>query len=112
VCGVIDGVAQWIYNGTFYVNGSVVIENDVLVVGDLVVSSEGNMQLQDGAVVFVTGCPSISGSLSLTLMAEELAELESTGQLNRTVIVYSELCNDAEDFQLVTVDAECKYLRR
>ncbi len=105
-CQTINGTSVWVYNNTLVISTSTVQVN-VIVIGDLVVQS--NLTLTDGAVITVTGCPVLNGSLVLQLSAEEIEVLLETGLLDRTVLLYNSACS-VSDLTSVEISNqnECK----
>lgn len=103
LCRIIDGVPQWVVNSTLTVNDTVSFNEDVIIVGDLVVTSGTEVQLNSGATITVLGCPQINGSLAVNLTPEEIEELNNSGVLNRTALIYDIACVDESQFNQVAI---------
>lgn len=79
------------------------MEENVLVVGDLVLEAGSTLILDSGATITVTGCPAIDASILLTLNETEIAQLDSTGHFNVSVIFFGGTCQDIQEFNSIAI---------
>jgi hypothetical protein len=67
-----------------------------------VLAGDSILVFNSGAVITVTGCPIINGSvaLQLTLSEEETTLLNGQGAINRTVLFYDVTCDYKGEFSI------------
>ncbi len=107
MCVYYDNQAVWVVNGTIIVNSTLTLENDVIIDGDLVLDGE---LVLDESTITITGCPDISGSLTIGLTPENIQEIETNGQTTFDALFYNSVC-DVNEFNSVGIlnEDQCEF---